>query len=98
MELLFSEQLTHFCVCVQREQPGGMRSGAVFRAGHGDPWEGFLSRAERRRRERARHRRKQGGVHQVKERKRHQKEPNMGGWCDSCTASRNLLPFRPSAC
>lgn len=59
--------LTHFCVCVQREQPGGMRSGAVFRAGHGDSWEGFLSRAERRRRERARHRRKQGGVHQVKE-------------------------------
>lgn len=68
MELLSSEQLTHFCVCVQREQPGGMRSGAVFRTGHGDPWEGFLSRAERWRRERARHRRKQGGVHQVKER------------------------------
>lgn len=67
------------CVCVQREQPGGMWSGAVFCTGHGDPWEGFFSRAKRGWREWASHRGKQGGVHQVKERNGHQEELKKNG-------------------
>lgn len=50
-----------------------MRGGAVLRAGHGDPGEGDLARAERGRRERAGHGGEQGGVHQVE-------EGNAGTW------------------
>lgn len=56
-------------LCFQREQPGGVRCGALFCTGHGDPREGFHSPAEGRRGERAGHRGEQGGVHQVSKQK-----------------------------